>query len=45
MIRSNCAALIAALVALLGVGLGAYGLYRSTTTERNMVAMSATAEE
>ena len=42
--RVNLAAVVAMVVAVLGVGLGAYGLYRSTTTQRDLVAMQATAE-
>jgi len=42
--RENLAAVIAVIVGVLGVGLGAYGLYRSTTTQRDLVNMQATAE-
>lgn len=42
MTRQNLGALIAALVAIVSVGLGAYGLYRSTTTQRDLTTAMAT---
>jgi nitrite reductase (NO-forming) len=40
--RQNLAALVAAIAAIVGVGLGAYGLYRSTTTQRDLTTAMAT---
>ena len=40
--RQNLAAIIAAIVAIIGVGLGAYGLYRSTTTQSDLTNAMAT---
>lgn len=42
MSRQNLAALIAAMAAIVGIALGAYGLYRSTTTQRDLTAAMAT---
>ena len=44
MSRQNLAALLAALLALVGVAVGAFGLYRATTTQRDLTAVVATAD-
>ena len=40
--RQNLVALIAGLLALVGLAIGAYGLYRSTTTQRDLTTAMAT---
>ena len=40
--RQNLAAVIAAILALAGVALGAYGLYRSANAQNQLVTMQAT---
>jgi len=42
--RQNLVAVVAAVIALAGVALGAYGLYRSTTTQRDLTMAMATAD-
>ncbi len=42
MTRQNLAAVIAAILALAGVALGAYGLYRSANAQNQLVTMQAT---
>ena len=42
MTRSNIAALIAGLLALVGLALGAYGLYRSANAQNQMTTLQAT---
>jgi nitrite reductase (NO-forming) len=42
--RQNLVALLAAIVAIVGVGLGAYGLYRSSATQRDLTTAMATME-
>ena len=42
MTRSNIAALVAGLLALVGLALGAYGLYRSANAQNQMTTLQAT---